>query len=204
MSTLAQVKTWPIGTVVPDSIKATVKAVFQRKTGESQYGPWSVQTLVVADGGDEMFVSCWGCEELGFLKGQSVDIASTGKDKNGKVCGVETFQGKDKEGHPRLDLKLDHKKGGFVGSGVPNPAYTRPAEAPAPQATPQAAPQAPVPANSSHSARIEGVTVGMAMNCAVRLAVAHGVTDDRVDEYVHRVASSLIRVSQQLQAGDLV
>lgn len=204
MSTLAQVKTWPLGTVVPDGIKATVKAVFQRKTGESQYGPWAVQTVVVADGWEEMFVSCWNCDELGHLKGQVVDIAATGKDKQGKAQGLETFQGKDKEGHPRLDLKLDYKKGGFIGGGTPNPAHLRPAEAPAPQAIPQAAPQAPVPANSSQSARIEGVTVGMAVNCAVRLAVAHGVTDDQVDEYVHRVASSLIRVSQRLQAGDLV
>jgi hypothetical protein len=55
----------------------------------------------------------------------------------------------------------------------------------------------PIPAPS----RVEGVTVGMAINKAVDVLNAQelGVTE----ESVWRIASRLIRVAQRLQAGDL-
>ena len=142
MSTIKDIKSWPVGTVVPN-LTATVKAVFQRKTGEGQYGPWSVQSLILGDAtGDEIPVSCWQFDDLAYLKGQEVSVAATGKNaKTGKAQGVELVEGKGKDGSPRLELKVNHKSGGFVGGSTPNPESTRPMP-----------PLPAIPAHYSHSA----------------------------------------------------
>jgi hypothetical protein len=60
----------------------------------------------------------------------------------------------------------------------------------------------PIPAPS----RVEGVTVGMAINKAVDalIAEAQGTSSQLVnEENVWRLASDLIRVAQRLQSGDL-
>ena len=187
MSTIKEIKGWPIGTIIPN-LSATAKVVFQRKTGEGQYGPWSVQGVVLADEtGDEIQASCWGFDDLSYIKGQAVSVASTGKNhKTGKTQGVELVEGKGKDGTARLELKVGHKTGGFIGGSTPNPAHMA-------GSTPPAAP----------SKGIEGVTVGMAVNCAVRLAAANGVNTDDLDAYIYARASALIRTAQRLQAGDL-
>lgn len=70
-------------------------------------------------------------------------------------------------------------------------------EAPAEQAqAPQAAPNA----HSGQNKPIEGVTVGMAINKAVDIAIAETNTDLA---YVYATASSLIRMAQKLQRGEL-
>jgi len=51
------------------------------------------------------------------------------------------------------------------------------------------------------STRIEGVTVGMAINKAVDINISSGVHID--DNLVWKTASMLIRVAQKLQAGNL-
>ena len=201
MSTIKEIKGWPIGTIIPN-LSATAKVVFQRKTGEGQYGPWSVQGVVLADEtGDEIQASCWGFDDLSYIKGQAVSVASTGKNhKTGKTQGVELVEGKGKDGAPRLELKVGHKTGGFIGGSTPNPANMA-------GSTPPAAPQTAIPAIPSHSATpskgIEGVTVGMAVNCAVRLAAANAVNTDDLDAYIYARASSLIKTAQRLQSGDL-
>lgn len=203
--TIQEIKKFPIGTVVPH-ITGTVKAVFPRKTGEGQYGPWSVQTVILSDAAnDEIPCSCWGFDELGHLKGQSVSVAATGKDRRtNKASGTEIKEGKDKQGVARPELHVSHGKGGFIGGDEPNPAFM----ANKGQEQPAEAPQAPIPSNSSPSKPqpkgIEGVTVGMAVNCAVRLCVANGIEPALIDEYVHEKASALIRISQKLQAGELL
>jgi hypothetical protein len=73
-------------------------------------------------------------------------------------------------------------------------------------ATPtETAPQPEEPRKSEGKAvsmpsRIEGVTVGMALNKAVDLAIAAG---DLSNEAIWHRASALIRLSARLQAGDL-
>ena len=69
----------------------------------------------------------------------------------------------------------------------------------------QTAPEAPEPRKNEAKAvsapsRIEGVTVGMALNKAVDLAIAGG---DLSNEAIWHRASALIRLSTRLQAGDL-
>ena len=142
MSTIKEIKGWPVGTIIPN-LSATAKVVFQRKTGDGQYGPWSVQGVVLADEtGDEIQASCWGFDDLSYIKGQAVAVASTGKNhKTGKTQGVELVEGKCKDGTARLELKVGHKSGGFIGGSAPSPESTKPM-----------ASQQAIPANSSHSA----------------------------------------------------
>jgi hypothetical protein len=191
--TIAEVKKFPVGTVVP-SVSGTVKAVFPRKTGESQYGPWSLQGIVLSDGSEEIVVTCWGCDDLGHLKGTTASVAALGENnKTHKKQGLELIAGKDKDGTPRPELKMDYKKGGFIGGDVPNPAYQSSA-APAQVTTAPAI--APV-ANKTN--RIEGVTVGMAINCAVRMATSSGSTDMAA---IEQFARDLIALSNKLQSGN--
>ena len=142
MSTIKEIKGWPVGTIIPN-LSATAKVVFQRKTGDGQYGPWSVQGVVLADEtGDEIQASCWGFDDLSYIKGQTVAVASTGKNhKTGKTQGVELVEGKGKDGTARLELKVGHKSGGFIGGSAPSPESTRPM-----------ASQPAIPAIPSHSA----------------------------------------------------
>jgi hypothetical protein len=75
----------------------------------------------------------------------------------------------------------------------------------------QTSPEAPEPRKSegkavSGPARVEGVTVGMAINKAVDALIAEsqGTSSSLVnEENVWRVASDLIRVAQRLQSGEL-
>jgi hypothetical protein len=142
MSTIKEIKSWPVGTIIPN-LSATAKVVFTRKTGEGQYGPWSVQGVVLSDEtGDEIQASCWGFDDLSYIKGQAVAVASTGKNhKTGKTQGVELVEGKGKDGTARLELKVGHKTGGFIGGSTPSPESTKPM-----------AQQTAIPAHSSPSA----------------------------------------------------
>jgi hypothetical protein len=189
--TIAEVKKFPVGTVVP-AVTGTVKAVFQRKTGDSQYGPWSLQGVVLSDGAEEIVCTCWGCDDLSYLKGTTVSVAALGENhKTHKKQGLELIAGKDKEGNPRPELKMDHKKGGFIGGDKPNPANNPPAPAIASPDLPRPAPQSPPV--------VAGVTVGMAINCAVRMATASGNTDIAA---IEAFARDLIALSNKLQSGN--
>jgi hypothetical protein len=83
----------------------------------------------------------------------------------------------------------------FKAVGEPTPTET----APQPE-EPRKSDSRPIPAPS----RVEGVTVGMAINKAVdALLVEGGDVYIFNKDAVWRVASDLIRVAQRLQAGDL-
>jgi hypothetical protein len=85
----------------------------------------------------------------------------------------------------------------FKAVGEPTPTETAP-EAPEPRKTDSR----PIPAPS----RVEGVTVGMAINKAVDTLIAEGAgtaTSLVTEANVWRLASDLIRVAQRLQSGDL-
>jgi hypothetical protein len=58
-----------------------------------------------------------------------------------------------------------------------------------------------IPTPSAASNRIEGVTVGMAINKAVDILIPSGVHID--ENSVWQTASMLIRVAQKLQSGNL-
>ena len=72
------------------------------------------------------------------------------------------------------------------------------------------APTAPIPTSStvntsvnvttSNASRIEGVTVGMALNKAVDIAINSGNTENDV---IWKIASDLVRIAQKMQRGEL-
>jgi hypothetical protein len=85
----------------------------------------------------------------------------------------------------------------FKAVGEPTPTET----APQPE-EPRKSDSRPIPAPS----RVEGVTVGMAINKAVDTLIAEGAgtaTSLVTEANVWRLASDLIRVAQRLQSGDL-
>jgi hypothetical protein len=85
----------------------------------------------------------------------------------------------------------------FKAVGEPTPTQPAP-EAPEPRKSDSR----PIPAPS----RVEGVTVGMAINKAVDALIAEGAgtsTSLVTEANVWRLASDLIRVAQRLQSGDL-
>lgn len=64
----------------------------------------------------------------------------------------------------------------------------------------QTAPQAPQPAQHAAPSVVEGVTVGMALNKAVDIAV---FTGDPSEQAIWEYASMLIRLSGKLKAGEM-
>jgi len=195
MNTIKDIKKFPIGSTIP-AVSGTVKIVWERELKKGQYGEFFSQGFVLADGDEEIVVSCMDFDDLKYLKGQVVSVAATGKDKRtGLPAGTKL-----KEYNGKLSIGVSKKSGGFVGGDTPNPAHMA-------GGTPAAASQTAIPAIPSHSSTpsrgIEGVTVGMAVNCAVRLAAANGVNTDDLDAYIYARASALIRTAQRLQSGDL-
>lgn len=71
---------------------------------------------------------------------------------------------------------------------------------PAGESAPVQTAESPVMAQKQPSRAIEGVTVGMALNKAVDIACKTG---DVNEDVLWQWASTLIRISQRLQAGDL-
>jgi hypothetical protein len=53
---------------------------------------------------------------------------------------------------------------------------------------------------TSNVSRIEGVTVGMALNKAVDIAINSGNTENDV---IWKIASDLVRIAQKMQRGEL-
>lgn len=148
--TLSQVISFPAGTVVPKIEGVTVKKVFPPKTGEGQYGPWKLQGLVLADGGTEIRATAFDCEDLSYLQGKVVSLASTGTNaKTKKPTGV-TVDANKQNGTPEISIK--GKQGGIIGGDAPNPAFIRGTPEHAATQTsssPATAPSAPFKAPSS-------------------------------------------------------
>ena len=69
------------------------------------------------------------------------------------------------------------------------------------EATQSAPATTPNPTPLAASTRIEGVTVGMAINKAVDILISSGVHID--ENFVWKTASMLIRAAQKLQSGNL-
>lgn len=141
--TLAQVKAFPIGTVIP-SVTATLDKVFPPKTGEGQYGPWKLQGFVLTDGGEKIKGTLFDADDITWLQGKTVTIIASGTNgKTKKKQGVELTANRQDQS-PELTVK--GKLGGIITGDGPNPAYLRSsapasasASAPSSPATPQSA-----------------------------------------------------------------
>ena len=102
-----------------------------------------------------------------------------------KFTGMGLKRGDDYNGKPQISLG-DKAIISPVGATQPS--------------TPSEAVKSPVIAQNGGSGRIEGVTVGMAINKAVDICIKTG---DVSEEAIWHRSSTLIRLAQKLQAGNL-
>jgi hypothetical protein len=127
------------------------------------------------------------------LSGDGVEVSATSFSRDlspleGKLVkfgGMGIKRGDDYQGKPQVSLG-DKSIMSPVGEAVQS--------APAPTVT-------GMPTPYTQSPRIEGVTVGMAINKAVDILIPSGVHID--ENSVWQTASMLIRVAQKLQSGNL-
>lgn len=72
-------------------VKGTIKSVLKWRDGNNDYGPWSVQTIVLSDGKVEFKAKVWNRDELQrSLQGKEVYIqAGEGKKKEPIGLGIE-------------------------------------------------------------------------------------------------------------------
>jgi hypothetical protein len=81
-----------------------IKKAFPHKTGEGQYGPWSVQNAIVVDDTGEIRASFWadGSEPLKGLEGHNVQVKSVAGKRG--LTGISAKANK-KDGTIELDVK---------------------------------------------------------------------------------------------------
>jgi len=120
--TIAQIKSFPVGTVVP-KVECTIEKVFPIKTGEGQYGPWKLQSFIVSDNGEKMKATLFDSDDISYLQGKHAYLIASGTNgKTKKQQGVEIVANKQ---DGSLELSIKGKSGGVVTGDQPNPAYMR-------------------------------------------------------------------------------
>ena len=84
------------------SIKGTVKVVFDRKSGTSAKGPWSVQGFVLSQGDEEITCGAWNMDDdLKALKGSEVTLSCWKGDK-----GLSGVYAQDDEYNGNITRKI--------------------------------------------------------------------------------------------------
>ena len=190
--------------------RGKIVKLYKPKTGESDKGPWSFQSGLLSDGQSSVKFTLNSREELPqtFLNKQVVLTAQNGnhgwtglktKDEeyNGKVTRVLWVT-------PTADIQIVTEGGQPVEDYPPTPQQDAGPvrRGPAPHDT-SAAP-AQTPTRAAHNP-VFGGTVGMCLKEACAIVNALGTDPFSPDYYrqVHEIASDLIRVSLNLEAGKL-
>lgn len=171
--TLQDVNNTAPGTFFSGTFLANVSNCKQisTKTGKTFY------KCTLTEGSDEASATSFS-RDLSPLEGKLV-----------KFGGMGIKRGDDFGGKSQVSLG-DKSIISPVGEALP----------PNPSPTPSPNPSTGMP-TYTQSPRIEGVTVGMAINKAVDINISSGVHID--DNLVWKTASMLIRVAQKLQSGNL-
>ena len=134
--TIAELLKQPDRAMVVQPVTAKVTEVGPRKVGEGQYGPWSVQQLLLEDVTGKIRAACWGRDDLAALKGETVVVSARKGDKGWMGCQVKdnTFTGAD--GAQKTVKQIDLKADGVIKSVVePAPPPPQSQEAPKQAAT---------------------------------------------------------------------
>ena len=195
-TTIEQIKGMEDGLVIT-RIDGIVKALFPRKTGSSDKGEWSVQTLILAQGQSEIPVSLWNKDAIpDNIKGKAVSLVAFKGSKG--WSGLYKNTGKSKDGSPRIEIR-GTKSADIIVGGL---------DAPVDNATPEAAPvSAPVEkkAHDFAASGVYGATAGMAVKEAVTWAREQGANpaDKATWEWVFNVASDIVRVAFLIESGKL-
>lgn len=132
-------------TIVVPSVTAKIDTVYAPKTGVGDYGPWSLQTVLLTDGTDRLSANFRNCTELTPAdKGKTVKLVASTSSRGMTGLRLEEREFTDNTGQHRAVLELVVTKSAGVQSVTPI-LHQVPGEASAPAPTP--APQAP--ANTS-------------------------------------------------------
>mgnify|MGYP001577739672 FL=1 len=141
--TIADVLKQPDKAMLVQPITAKVTEVGQRKTGEGQYGPWSVQQLLLEDITGKIRAACWNRDDLAALKGETVVVSARKGDKGWMGCQVKDNVFKGNDGEQKMVKQIDLKADGVIKSAA-KPAPTAPQSQEAPK-QPATSPQMALP-----------------------------------------------------------
>ncbi len=139
--TLKEIAALEPGEIVP-AFRCQVKEVKQLKTGENQYGPWTLQTLTVMDATAVMQVKLFDVPEYtAQWVGAWIVVESSLNDK-GKLSGIAVSTYRDKK-----EIHVKGKGGAVITQAMDAAPSSQPetAKMPPPQTQPAAQQQAPPP-----------------------------------------------------------
>ncbi|HEX9595464.1 MAG TPA: hypothetical protein VF982_01180 [Anaerolineales bacterium] len=146
--TISQLQTLPLNTVVP-AVAGTITQIFPVKSGTSQYGPWTIQSVMLTDGQQTVELKLFDHAQLPpDMIGQSVMVLS-GQGKQGPAGLIWQQDTRNwQPGQPvKVQLVLKGKTGATVtlagqSQGQPSPISNLPSPMQMPAPAPQMAPQA--------------------------------------------------------------
>jgi len=115
---IAELTKQPDKAMIVQPVIAKVTQVEQRRTGDGQYGPWSVQNLLLEDVTGKIRCACWGRIDLAPLLNQTVLIGAKKGEKGWSGCSVKdnTFTATKgpNTGKTQTVKQIDLQDGGFL------------------------------------------------------------------------------------------
>lgn len=110
MSIAEQLKGKKYGEIVTELKGVTFKAIYDHKTGEGEYGPWSLQNAIITDGETDMRCLFVGLPNAKELEGESVNLLST-ETKSFGFQGIKLTKN-EYEGETRPEIRIT--KAGYI------------------------------------------------------------------------------------------
>lgn len=215
MQSIASILNFPDGTPI-DAVQGRITAVYPSKTFAGRNGPATVQNAELSDiAGNKIKLVVWEHPDLGPLKDKEFVLHNTSQKKAypGLQIQIGSFVAKkDGKSHKAGDtvktfeLKVT-KEGCFQHIEVYN--QNKPAGSPAatPPAATERAPEARSGGQVGGSAQtgyINGASVGMAVNNAVKIICdIEGYVPETFAKQLFTIASDIIRVSRHMENGNL-
>lgn len=212
MQKIVDLQNFPDGTPI-EAIQGRITAVYPARSVTGAKGTSTVQNAELSDiGGNKVKLTVWDHPDLNPLKDNECVLHNTGGQR---YPGIKVKHGsyvaqKDGRTHKAGDtiktLELNVTKNGcFQHVEVYN--QSKPADKPAAEAVSrpsEARPGAPLGA-MAQSGYINGMTVGMAINNAVKLIADEkgGYVPETFAKDLYVIASDIIRVSQHIEKGNL-
>ncbi len=211
MIKLLDIQNFPDGTPI-DAIQGRISEVYDYEKKQGQKGPYTLQKAYISDvGGNKIKLTVWDHPDLAPLKGNEYVLHNTGGTRFPGIkvrlgSYVAKKDGRDyKAGDTVKTLELNVTKNGcFQHVEVFNqskPAGQTPAE-------PVSRPPTVVGGTPTHGvpvhANINGMTVGMAINNAVKIITeGNGYNPETFAKELYVIASDIIKVSQHIEKGNL-
>jgi len=168
MNTLAEIKSLPTGEYIRGGFVATIS---DARAGQTKTGKTFFKAKASDNVGNQAYLTSWG-QTFEHFEGQTVQFSGMGLQKRDDYNGVM-----------QISISEKAKISPFAGA---TPTQTTPN-----------APKAPELAANAPSV-VPGVTVGMAVNKAVDIAIAQG---DSSHANIAALAQMLIDIALDLQAG---